>query len=127
MTNTQANPGRLEIAEPLIIISIGKSYRKGQSVAEIYDGVRKWWPINPHKAAKYQLVLARYRDRIVGAYRPTVWAPDNLFIPRKYGFAGKPAEFYAWRFYVGKWVPHEFRKPGAAFPIRYCDEVEKRW
>ena len=119
MTNTQANPGRLEIAEPLIIISIGKSYRKGQSDAKTYEDVRKWWIMaDDRRAGRYQLVLARYRDRIVGAYRPTVWAPDNLFIPRKYGFAGKPAEFYAWRFYVGKWVPSEYRTRA---PVRYFE------
>ena len=120
----------LEIAEPLIIISIGQSYREGQNDDKTYEDVRKWWRIDTHKAGRYQLVLARYQDRIVGAYRPRVWMPyrgPDLGLRGRYEFVGKPAEFYAWRFYVGKLVPYQYRPTGAAFPIRYCDEVHQQW
>ena len=127
MTTSRGKANTLEIAEPLIIISIGQTYQEGQSDCETYEDVRKWWRIDPHRAGRYQLVLARYQDRIVGAYRPTVWVPNDAWSPARYGFAGEPAEFYAWRFYVGKWVPHEYRPTGAANPILYCDEVHQRW
>ena len=127
MSGAPGNPGTLEIGEPLIIISIGQTYREGQSDDETYEDVRKWWRLDPGRAGGYQLVLARYGDEIVGAYRPTEWVPDNARSPDRYGFVGEPAEFYAWRFYVGKWVPPEYRPTGAANPIRYCDEVCQRW
>ena len=117
----------LEIAEPLIIISIGESYQEGQSDDETYEDVRKWWRIDPHRAGRYRLVLARYEDEIVGAYRPIVWVPDDRSSPVRYGFIGEPAEFYAWRFYVGRAVPREYRRAAAANPIRYCDEVHRQW
>ena len=127
MTTSRGKADTLEIAEPLIIISIGQTYQEGQSDCETYEDVRKWWRINPHRASEYQLVLARYEDKIVGAYRPTEWVPDDAQAPVRYGFVGEPAEFYAWRFYVGKWVPREYRQIGAANPILYCDEVHQRW
>ena len=127
MTPPPASPDPLEIAEPLIIISIGQTYQEGQSDDDTYEAVRKWWRLDPDRVGIYQPVLARYRDRIVGAYRPTAWVPDNARTPVRYGFVGAPAEFYAWRFYVGKWVPQEYRPTGAANPIRYCDEVRQRW
>ena len=111
----------LEIAEPLIIISIGESYQEGQSDAETYEHVRKWWRIDPHRAGRYRLVLARYEDEIVGAYRPIVWVPDDSFSPVRYGFIGESAEFYAWRFYVGQRVPERFMPRGAQNPVRYLE------
>ena len=122
----QVSGGTLEIAEPLIIISIGRTYQEGQSDDETYDDVRRWWEVNPHNASQRNLVLARYQDRIVGAYRPRVWIPysdtdpDPKLIGR-HGFIGERAKFYVWQFYVGKWVPEKYRPPGAQNPVRYCD------
>ena len=98
------------------MISIGQTYQEGQDHDETYEDVRRWWDINPHNASQCNLVLARYPDRIVGAYRPRVWLqyfepnPDPK-LEGRYGFVGERAEFYTWRFYVGKTVPYEYRQP----------------
>ena len=112
----------IEIAEPLIIISIGESYQEGQSDEKTYEDVRNWWIIaDDRRDGRYQLVLARYQDRIVGAYRPQVWIPyqgPDPGLQGKYEFVGERAEFYARRFYVGKWVPPEYRTQN---PVRYFE------
>ncbi len=118
----------ISIDEPLIIISIGRSFPEG---LDVYDAVRYSWVISANKARRYNLVLAQYRGEIVGAFRPTEWLPaaNAVFSDHEYyndsserwGFVGQEAEPEVWRRYVGKRVPDRYRPMGAANPIRYCD------
>ncbi len=116
---TQESGDALEIREPLIMISIGRTYRGAGT--DVYDAVRKSWKIDVNKAKHYNLVLARYRDRIVGAYRPDRWEPAR---EGRWQFVGQPARLSIWDFYVKKRVPDQYRKQGAANPVRFCEPEE---
>ena len=113
-----------EIGEPLILISIGNLWR----IRGIYDAVRGVWKIDQKKAEKHHLVLGHVRGVVKGAYRPEKWlsATKENFpfeaedLPGRFGFIGEEAEPKVWDKYVGKLVPEQFRRRGAANPIRYC-------
>ena len=114
--------------EPLIIISIGRSYQ--EKGLDVYDAVRYSWVINANKAQDYKLVLAQYRGEVVGTFRPTEWLPAASAVfsdlayyndaSDRWGFVGEEAEPEVWSRYVGKRVPDRYRLMGAANPIRYC-------
>lgn len=111
--------------EKLILISIGRRWH----THSVYEAARGRWKINRNRAKYYKLVLAHYRGLVRGAYRPREWLPgtrehfpfesDNL--PDRIGFVGDEAEPEVWNKYVGRRVPDEYRKKGAANPVRYCD------
>jgi uncharacterized protein len=118
-----------EPIEPLILISIARSYEEeGKS---IYDAVRGVWRISINKAKNFRLVLAHRNGIVLGAYRPTEWLPatkENFSwlagdIPGRFGFLGVPAETAVENLYKGKRVPDEFRRKGAANPVRFISET----
>ena len=116
-----------EVKDPLILVSISKSY---YSRNDVYDAVRSAWKINVSRAGSYKLVLGHVRGLVVGAYRPEKWleatrenfpgllAEDE---PGGRGFVGKPAETAIWNYYVNKRVPERYRRLGSRAPVRYCD------
>ena len=117
----------IKIDEPLILISIGRSYQeKGLG---LYDAVRYSWVINAKKARDYKLVLAHYQGEVVGAFRPTEWLPAASAVfsglayyndaSDRWGFVGEEAEPEIWSRYVGKRVPDRYRPKGN--PLRYCE------
>ena len=114
------------VEEPLVLISMSVTYDQGRSV---YDAVRLSWKVSLSNVEQRKLVLANYRGKVLGAFRPTQWLKDteenfpgwhhhNL---GRYGFNGEPAEDEVARKYVGKRVPEQYRAKGAANPIRYCE------
>jgi hypothetical protein len=111
--------------EPLILISIGKTYET--SGMSVYDCVRAAWRIDKAKAETYGLVLAHYRGEVVGAFRPESWlvAMKSSFprlsrdYPDRFGFTGTPAEQPIQDLYVCKLVPDDLRRKGAANPVRF--------
>ena len=123
-----------EAHEPLILISIGKTYEdesRGSERDHIYDAVRGCWKISVDRAKKHQLVLAHCRGLVVGAFRPRRWLPatkDNfpwLADDRegRFGFEGGEAEPAVWSLYVGKRVPDSYRAKGAANPVKFVKPV----
>ena len=119
------------VEEPLILISINKTYGK----YDTYDAVRGVWKINPERAGQYGLVLAQVGGVVVGAYRPVGdWIPgtqkdfpgmlDEDCVdpvtgkPTRWGFKGESAEAGVWSQYVRKRVPEQYR--GSQNPFRYC-------
>ena len=113
-----------EAREPLILISIGKSYDEEDK--SIYEAVRGCWVINPERARKHNLVLAHRRGIVVGAFRTTDWLPStkanfpwHTGDENRWGFVGKPAEQETARLYMGKRVPEAYRAKGAANPVRF--------
>jgi hypothetical protein len=113
-----------EAREPLILISIGKSYDEEEK--SIYEAVRGCWVINPDRARKHNLVLAHRRGIVVGAFRPTEWLPSmttnfpwHTGDDSRWGFVGNPAEKETARLYLGKRVPEAYRAKGAANPVRF--------
>jgi hypothetical protein len=118
-----------EARERLLLISIARTYdEEGRSV---YDAVRGTWKVKKEKAESFKLVLAHHLGVVVGAFRPERWLPatkDNFpwlaeDIPRRFGFVGRRAEPEIESLYVKKRVPDQFRRKGAANPVRFVTET----
>jgi hypothetical protein len=117
-----------EAREPLILICIARTYEEeGKS---IYDAVRGTWRVNVNKVRKFKLVLAHRHGVVVGVFRPKEWLqstkeyfpwlPED--IPGRFGFVGDPAESAVKSHYLNRRVPDEFRRKGAANPVRFIAE-----
>lgn len=102
-----------------------------QSVAErdsVYAAVRYAWKLDPKKAAAAEVVLAVERGLIIGAFQAEKWlkaTPQNFpgtvaERPKRWGFVGADAPKPIADLYVGKRVPDDMRKRGAANPVRYA-------
>jgi hypothetical protein len=119
-----------EAKEPLILICIAKTYEEeGKS---IYDAVRGTWRVNVNNVKKFKLVLAHRNGIVVGVFRPKEWLESKkenfpwLFedIPHRFGFVGDPAEPPVTNLYLNKRVPDEFRRKGAANPVRLIEDFK---
>ena len=115
----------------LILISVNRTGKIAQ--ISLYDAVRYSWKISPERAEKADYVLAVTDGEIVGAFEANEWLPatkDNFpeFSPAdrpwgiregRWAFRGREAPVDVKALYLGKSVPKELRKRGAANPIRY--------
>ena len=119
MTNMPGGPAEFRIGEPLILIYISRELANGK---DVYEAIHRAWKISfasvENQDGSYKLVLARDKDRVVGAYRPSRWRIDRE-IPDRKAFDGSPAEQSTWSQYVGKTVPARFLPKGSQNPIRY--------
>lgn len=114
-----------EAKEPLILISIAKSYE--EEPRDIYDAVRYAWRIKVERARRFKLVLAHRRGLVVGAFRPTKWLEATRAnfprlekdLPGRWGFKGEAVEQAIENLYIGMRVPDKYRKKGAANPVRF--------
>ena len=119
-----------EVKEPLMLISVSTYYYRRDNA---YDAVRFAWRVNRDRVKQYNLVLARVRGLVVGAYRPTnnewIRATRENFHdlaeryndirdePGRMGFVGEPAEPDVWDYYYRKRVPKRYLRGQNA--IRY--------
>jgi hypothetical protein len=92
----------------------------------LYEATRYAWKISRTKAEQAEVVLATLQGLIVGAFVADTWLeatpanfPGHGGTPGRLGFVGKEASDAIRRLYVGKRVPDEYRKRGAANPIKY--------
>jgi hypothetical protein len=111
-----------EFNHKAILISVNRSATE----RSLYDATRYAWRINKSKAEQAEVILATRQGIIVGASIAEKWLeatdenfPDREGIPGRFGFIGHKASPDIEKFYVRKRVPNEFRKPGAANPIKY--------
>ena len=81
----------------------------------------------PGKARKAAVVLATVQGIIKGTFIADEWLeataanfPGRQDVPGRYGFNGREAPDDMQRLYVGRCVPDEYRKRGAANPIKYA-------
>ena len=102
------------------------SVNRGALETSLYEAVRYAWKINKSKAEQAEVILATVRGEIVGAFIARRWLeataenfPGREGVAGRYGFDGKEAPDEIKALYVGKRVPDEYRKPGAANPIKY--------
>lgn len=107
----------------LMLISVNRS-RLAES--SLYEATRYAWKVSPSKAAKFKLVLATAQGVIKGAFVCDQWLeataanfPGRQDIPGRFGFSGREAPPEIREMYVGKRIPDEYRKQGAANPIKY--------
>ncbi len=118
----QATPA--EFVHRLLLINVNRSAED----ASLYDATRYAWKISPAKARKAEFVLAVRHGMIIDAFTATDWLPAerNHFpefepVSGRYAFIGERASEEIRRLYVNKRVPDEYRKRGAANPIRYIN------
>lgn len=94
--------------------------------ASLYEACRYAWKINRSNAERAEVVLATLKGEIVDAFIPDKWLdattenfPGREPAPGRIGFVGTEASDEIKRRFVGKRVPDEYRKRGAAFPVKY--------
>ncbi|MBK5119202.1 hypothetical protein IQ288_04835 [Burkholderia sp. R-69980] len=110
------------IKHRLLLINVNKTALR----EDLYTAVSFAWKVDPKRAHRAEYVLACRQGLIVGAFVAAEWLraisknfPTRDEEPDRYGFRGSPAPVEIERLYVGKRVPDEYRKRGAANPIRY--------
>jgi hypothetical protein len=106
----------------VLLISVNRS----ASETSLYEATRYSWKLNRAKAAQAEVVLATRHGVIVGAFVADKWLeataanfPGREPVPDRFGFVGREASDAIKALYVGKRVPDEYRKRGAANPIKY--------
>lgn len=118
-------------AEPAVFRHKALLISVNRSAAErsLYDATRYAWRINIRKAKKAEVILATMQGMIVGAFVADDWLEATAAnfpgraegdgVPGRFGFIGEEAPADMKKLYVGKRVPDEYRKRGAANPIKY--------
>ena len=116
----QADPA--DFQHRAIIITVNRSATETSP----YEATRYAWKINLKKAKRAEIVMAVRHGLIIAVFVAKEWLPatsENFPgrepVPNRYGFVGKDAPSSIWKMYVGKRLPDEYRKPGAANPIKY--------
>lgn len=115
----------------LLLINVNRS----SADRDLFDATRYAWKLDPKNAEKAEFVLATVRGLIKGAFAADKWldaTPENFpglgngeSEPGRFGFIGGEASSEIKELYVGKRVPADYRKPGAANPIRYTWQFEE--
>lgn len=106
----------------VLLISVNRSAAE----TSLYEATRYAWKISKSKAKQAEIVLVTLQGMIVGAFIADDWLeanakdfPGHKDAPGRLAFIGREANDEIKRLYVGKRVPDEFRKGGAANPIKY--------
>jgi uncharacterized protein len=120
ITRYAAEPAVFE--DKALLISVNRTAAE----RSLYEATRYAWKINPKRAEQADVVLATLQGLIIGAFVADDWLPatsehfpDREEVPGRWGFVGREAPDELKQRYVGKRVPDEYRKPGAASPIKY--------
>lgn len=105
-----------------LLISVNRSATE----SSLYEATRYSWKISKAKAQQVEVILATRLGMIVGAFVADAWLeansanfPGRESVAGHLGFIGHEAPEAILRLYGGKRVPDEFRKRGAANPIKY--------
>jgi hypothetical protein len=108
-----------------LLISVNRSAVE----RSLYDATRYAWKIDKRKAEQAEVILSTMQGVIVGAFVAHDWleATGENFpglaagdgVPGRFGFIGEEAPADIRKLYVGKRVPDDYRKRGAANPIKY--------
>lgn len=112
-------------AEPLILISIGRSYEA--EIDSVYENTRKAWRASLMNAKRYRLVLGHSGRAVRGVFRPIQWLeatrenfPDlESDMPKRIGVDGEVAEEEVVKRYMKHRVLDKYRARGSANPFRY--------
>ena len=124
-----------DFLEPTMIICINRTYEERDchpTADEIYDATRWQWKVSLERASKCKLVLARYKNEIIEAYRVTQWdasanvespatRPDEVPEDDRKAFVGHVAEAGVRNRFVGHSV-HQLLSGNSRSAIRYFCE-----
>lgn len=116
----QAEPA--DFKHRAIIINVNRSVTE----SSLYEATRYAWKISHKKASRAEIVCAVRFGIIVGVFVAEKWLPATPEhfpgrepVADRYGFIGAEASDTIRKMYIGKRLPDEFRKQGAANPIKY--------
>lgn len=115
-----------------LMISVNRSSQDN----DLYDAVRFSWRVNPARAGRSEVILATVRGTVRGIYVADEWlratrenfpdmplwdADEEAETAQRVRsvFRGRPAPSDLTRLYLGKQIPDELRKRGAASPVKY--------
>ena len=105
-----------------ILINVNRSAAE----RSLYEATRYAWKMDRRKAEEAEVVLSNRQGLIVEAFVAERWLdatvenfPGREDRPGRIGFEGHRAPPEIRQLYVRKRVPDEYRKRGAAYPIRY--------
>jgi len=108
-----------------LLISVNRSAAE----RSLYDATRYAWKIDTRKAKEAEVILPTMQGLIIGAFIAHDWLEataanfpgraEGEGRPGRFGFVGKEASENMKRLYIGKRVPDEYRKQGAANPVKY--------
>ena len=112
-----------EFRHRALIIKINQLYKPGASVEELYEATRYAWKISKPKAEQAEVILAVAHKEIKAAFIADKWL--EAATPGRFGFIGREASSDIQELYVGKRVPDEYTRQGAANPIRYAGPWQK--
>ncbi len=113
-----------EFQHKAVLISVNRSATE----TSLYEAVRYAWKMSISRARQAELVLATLQGLIVGAFIADEWleatatnfpGPGRGDRPGRIGFVGHEAPPDIADLYVNKRVPEEYRKQGAANPVKY--------
>ena len=111
-----------EFTHRAIIINVNRSATETSR----YDATRYAWKIDVKKAGRAEIVVAVRYGLIIDVFIVEQWLPaiaENFPgrepVPSRFGFIGREAPDSIRKMYIGKCLPDEFRKQGAANPIKY--------
>jgi hypothetical protein len=112
----------------VLLISVNRSATE----RSLYDATRYAWKINKEMAKQAEYILATMQGLIKGVFKANDWLEATAAnfpglaegdgVPGRFGFVGEEARDEIKKLYVDKRVPDEFRKRGAANPIKYSWE-----
>lgn len=91
-----------------------------------YEAVRYAWKVSLKKAKEAEVILATVQGLIIAAFVVDEWLPataENFpgreAVPGRFGFRGHEAPTEMASTYLRRRIPDEFRKRGAANPVKY--------
>lgn len=112
-----------EIRHRLVMVTVDKLAAE----ESLYEATRFAWRIDTNKAAAAEFILPVVGGVIRGAFIAERWLtattenfPGKTDMPQRYGFEGVTAPQDVVKHYSFKRVPAEFRKRGAANPVKYA-------
>lgn len=111
-----------EFRHKALLISVNRSAAE----SSLYDATRFAWKVSLRRAKEAEVALPTMQGLIVGAFIPEEWLPATSLnfpgredVEGRFGFVGHEAPTEIKDLYVGKRVPDEYRRRGAANPIKY--------
>ena len=127
-----AETEKVDIQHKALLINVNQSTKGelfyGSKDSSLYEATRYAWKVSKSRAEKAEVILATYQGIIKGVFVADTWLeatpenfPDRDSAHGRFGFIGCEASPDIQNLYVGKRVPDEFRKRGAANPIRYVN------
>lgn len=113
-----------EFAHRLILISVHRT----ATDTSLYEATRFAWRIDARRASNAEFALPVIQGLIVGAFEPVEWLeatsenfPGRESMLGRWGFRGREAGEPIQKLYVGRRLPAQYRRRGAANPIKYVD------